>query len=82
MVTAWIGDFAQCRRVLLADASHGEELLDGITETRKGELLKALKALWTHDSTAIEGNTLTLGDTSIVRTAWQTTLDLVAEARG
>ena len=36
--------------------------LDGITETRKGELLKALKALWTHDSTAIEGNTLTLGD--------------------
>ena len=40
--------------------------LDGITETRKGELLKALKALWTHDSTAIEGNTLTLGDTSIV----------------
>ena len=40
--------------------------LEGITETRKGELLRALKALWTHDSTAIEGNTLTLGDTMAV----------------
>ena len=40
--------------------------LDGMTETRKGELLKALKALWTHDSTAIEGNILTLGDTMVV----------------
>ena len=40
--------------------------LDGITATRKGELLKALKALWTHDSTAIEGNTLSLGDTMVV----------------
>lgn len=39
---------------------------EGLTETRKGELLKALKALWTHDSTAIEGNTLTLGDTMVV----------------
>ena len=43
-----------------------KSFLEGLTETRKGELLKALKALWTHDSTAIEGNTLTLGDTMIV----------------
>lgn len=43
-----------------------KNFLDGLTETRKGELLKALKALWTHDSTAIEGNTLTLGDTMVV----------------
>ena len=43
-----------------------KNFLDGLTEARKGELLKALKALWTHDSTAIEGNTLTLGDTMIV----------------
>ena len=43
-----------------------KNFLAGITETRKGELLKALKALWTHDSTAIEGNTLTLGDTMVV----------------
>lgn len=40
--------------------------LKGISESRKVELLRALKAMWTHDSTAIEGNTLTLGDTMIV----------------
>jgi len=40
--------------------------LDGITETRKAELLKQLRAIWTHDSTALEGNTLTLGDTMFV----------------
>ena len=40
--------------------------LDGIPEGRKQELLKQLKAVWTHDSTAIEGNTLTLGDTMAV----------------
>lgn len=40
--------------------------LDGITETRKAELLKQLRAVWTHDSTAIEGNTLSLGDTMAV----------------
>ena len=45
--------------------------LEGIGETRKAELLKQLRAVWTHDSTAIEGNTLTLGDT----------IALVAEAR-
>ena len=39
---------------------------DGIPETRRGELLQALKAMWTHDSTALEGNTLTLGDTIFV----------------
>ena len=43
-----------------------KNFLDGLTETRKSELLKALKALWTHDSTAIEGNMLTLGDTMVV----------------
>ena len=42
------------------------KFLDGITDTRKGELLSALKAEWTHDSTAIEGNTLSLGDTMFV----------------
>jgi len=39
---------------------------DGIAETRRGELMQALKAMWTHDSTAIEGNTLSLGDTIFV----------------
>lgn len=40
--------------------------LDGVAPGRREELLRALKALWTHDSTAIEGNTLTLGDTLFV----------------
>ena len=42
------------------------KFLDGINETRKAELLKQLRAMWTHDSTAIEGNTLSLGDTMFV----------------
>lgn len=40
--------------------------LDGVPEARRGEVMQALKAMWTHDSTAIEGNTLTLGDTIFV----------------
>ena len=49
--------------------THGlsrKSFLVGISETRKCELLKQLKAVWTHDSTGIEGNTLTLGDTMAV----------------
>ena len=49
--------------------THGarrRNFLDGISESRRAELLKAIRALWTHDSTAIEGNTLTLGDTMAV----------------
>ncbi len=45
---------------------HRKNFLDGISETRKRELLAQLKAVWTHDSTGIEGNTLTLGDTMAV----------------
>ncbi len=40
--------------------------LDGLSPVRREELLNQLKAIWTHDSTAIEGNTLTLGDTMFV----------------
>ena len=43
-----------------------KSFLDGLSATRKDEVLKALKAIWTHDSTAIEGNTLSLGDTMIL----------------
>ena len=49
--------------------THGAKhrnFLDGIGEARRAELLKAIRALWTHDSTAIEGNTLSLGDTMAV----------------
>ena len=43
-----------------------KSFLDGLSNTRKGEVLNALRAIWSHDSTAIEGNTLTLGDTMIL----------------
>ena len=49
--------------------THGlshKSFLDGISQTRKYELLKQLRAIWTYDSTSIEGNTLTLGDTMAV----------------
>ena len=55
--------------------------LDGITATRKEELLGQLRAVWTHDSTAIEGNALSLGDTMFVFPYGLTTLDLAKEAR-
>ena len=42
------------------------KFLQDISQTRQIELLKQLKSIWTHDSTAIEGNTLTLGDTMFV----------------
>lgn len=42
------------------------KFLENLTMTRKQELLAQLRAVWTHDSTAIEGNTLTLGDTMFV----------------
>jgi len=36
---------------------------DGLSPDIRDQLLKHLAAVWTHDSTAIEGNTLTLGET-------------------
>ena len=64
--------------------------MDGIGESRRTELIKAIRALWTHDSTAIEGNTLTLGDTMAVLEYGLTVKgkplkdhqDVVAHARG
>jgi len=63
---------------------------DGISEVRRGELLQALKAMWTHDSTALEGNTLTLGDTIFILQYGLTVKgkplkdhdDVIAHARG
>lgn len=49
--------------------THGENrrsVLARVPIGRREELKRALKALWTHDSTGIEGNTLTLGDTLFV----------------
>jgi len=39
---------------------------DGLDADLREGLMKQIVAVWTHDSTAIEGNTLTLGETSQV----------------
>lgn len=39
---------------------------DGLDEDIQAILLAQIRNLWTHASTAIEGNTLTLGDTAFV----------------
>jgi Fic family protein len=40
--------------------------LDGLDDDIKKNLLEELRVLWTHSSTTIEGNTLTLGETAFV----------------
>jgi Fic family protein len=42
------------------------KFLDGLADDIKKNLLDQLRVLWTHTSTAIEGNTLTLGETAFV----------------
>ena len=42
------------------------KFLDSLADDLKENLLKQLRVLWTHTSTAIEGNTLTLGETAFV----------------
>ena len=43
---------------------HGRALFfDGLSPDLQAALLRQVAAVWTHDSTAIEGNTLTLGET-------------------
>ena len=40
--------------------------LHGIEENKRPAVLAKLRDLWTHNSTALEGNTLTLGDTNAI----------------
>ena len=42
------------------------KFLEGLSEDIKRNLLEQLRVLWTHTSTALEGNTLTLGETAFV----------------
>ncbi|MCK5897261.1 MAG: helix-turn-helix domain-containing protein, partial [Cocleimonas sp.] len=42
------------------------KFLDGLNPSKKTALINQLRDLWTHTSTAVEGNTLTLGDTHFV----------------
>ena len=55
-------------RYRLADQSAVPEFefLKSLNESRQIALLAQLRDLWTHHSTAVEGNTLSLGDTHIV----------------
>lgn len=49
------------------EMNHTELFFDRIQNASlRKELLRAIRNHWTHDSTAIEGNTLTLGDTDFV----------------
>ncbi len=45
------------------------KFLDGLDRDLKEMLLTNLRVQWSHSSTAIEGNTLTLGETFILKTA-------------
>lgn len=49
-----------------ADPTASFTFLAGLDNDLRQSLLKQLRDLWTHNSTAIEGNTLTLGDTHFV----------------
>lgn len=42
------------------------QFLEGLSEDIKKNLLEQLRVLWTHTSTALEGNTLSLGETAFV----------------
>jgi len=46
--------------------SHAFKFLQGKSAALQEQILKLLRDLWTHNSTAIEGNTLTLGDTQFI----------------
>jgi len=50
----------------LTTAEPAFKFLTGLTPSRKTTLINQLRDLWTHTSTAVEGNTLTLGDTHFV----------------
>ncbi|MDR2849197.1 MAG: Fic family protein, partial [Verrucomicrobiota bacterium] len=41
----------------------GRLFYEGLSPDLRDQLIKQISAVWTHDSTALEGNTLTLGDT-------------------
>ena len=49
--------------LLRAERRRPTLFFERIPESRRDGVLKQIAALWTHDSNAIEGNTLTLGDT-------------------
>lgn len=51
---------------LIPDNKPNFAFLAGLDESKQTAILNQLRDLWTHTSTALEGNTLTLGDTHFV----------------
>lgn len=61
------GNRRSTRYQLIATATEPTfKFLDGLSPSKKTALINQLRDLWTHTSTAVEGNTLTLGDTHFV----------------
>lgn len=54
------------QRNILRPSRPSFAFLTGFDDSRQLAILKQLRDLWTHSSTALEGNTLTLGDTHFV----------------
>jgi len=42
------------------------KFLEGLSSSKQQELLSMLRIMWTHNSTALEGNTLSLGETQFI----------------
>ncbi|WP_159084062.1 Fic family protein [Saccharobesus litoralis] len=42
------------------------KFLEGLPSSKQAELLSMLRTMWTHNSTALEGNTLNLGETRFI----------------
>lgn len=53
-------------RYLAVKRDHKPRFLEEIAAYRRPAVLNQLRDLWTHNSTAIEGNTLSLGDTHFI----------------
>ncbi len=60
------GNRRSTRYHLPSDRSETLAFLSSLSESKKAAVLNQLRDLWTHTSTAVEGNTLTLGDTHFV----------------
>jgi Fic family protein len=53
-------------RYRLLGAAKRMRFLDGLNDDLRARLLAQIRDAWTHSSTALEGNTLTLGDTHFI----------------
>jgi Fic family protein len=73
----WLADWAEqglmqrtgakrSSRYLYREREASPPFLQQVSSRHRASLLKQLRDLWTHTSTALEGNTLTLGDTHFI----------------